>query len=173
MLFCWKVMDKIQFQAIKANIMAALWPSLMWPPVLEAFYHVKTGLEKDFTLKLCLCEIKGGKAHTMIIQYCMPQRVGQLHIISCAEHCTATKFLHRFQIMQILLQRPFHLEIFQPYWLEILEFVCLQVLFGDLIQITSGGYKTCNYLKVKSVSKRKMPKWVHISWIVINFYCIT
>ena len=26
--------------------------------------------------------------------YCMPQRVGQHHIISCAEPCTATKFLH-------------------------------------------------------------------------------
>ena len=36
--------------------------------VLEASYHAKTGVQKDFTLKLCLCEIKGGKAHKMIIQ---------------------------------------------------------------------------------------------------------
>ena len=49
--------------------MAALWPSLMWPPVLEAFYHAKTGVQKDFTMKLCLGEIMGGKAHKMIIQY--------------------------------------------------------------------------------------------------------
>ena len=27
-------------------------------------------------------------------KYCMPQRVGQHYIISCAEPCTATKFLH-------------------------------------------------------------------------------
>ena len=27
-------------------------------------------------------------------KYCMPQRVGQHNIISCAEPCTATKFLH-------------------------------------------------------------------------------
>ena len=33
--------------------MAALWPSLMWPPVLEAFYHAKTGVQKDFTMKHC------------------------------------------------------------------------------------------------------------------------
>ena len=26
--------------------------------------------------------------------YCMPQRVRQHHLISCAEPCTATKFLH-------------------------------------------------------------------------------
>ena len=26
--------------------------------------------------------------------YCMPQRVGQHHIISCAEPCKATQFLH-------------------------------------------------------------------------------
>ena len=69
MLFRRKVMDKIQFWAIKANIMAALWPSLMWPPVLEAFYHAKTGVQKDFTMKRCLGEIMGGKAHKMIIQY--------------------------------------------------------------------------------------------------------
>ena len=49
--------------------MAALWPSLMWPPVLEAFYHAKTGVQKDFTMKHCLGEIMGGKAHKMIIQY--------------------------------------------------------------------------------------------------------
>ena len=49
--------------------MAALWPSLMWLPVLEAFYHAKTGVQKDFTMKLCLGEIMGGKAHKMIIQY--------------------------------------------------------------------------------------------------------
>ena len=49
--------------------MAALWPSLMWPPVLAAFYHAKTGVQKDFTMKLCLGEIMGGKAHKMIIQY--------------------------------------------------------------------------------------------------------
>ena len=48
--------------------MAALWPSLMWPPVLEAFYHAKAGVQKDFTIKLCLGEIMGGKAHKMIIQ---------------------------------------------------------------------------------------------------------
>ena len=60
--------------------MVALWPSLVWPPVLEAFYHPKTGVQKDFTMKLCLGEIMGGKAHKMIIQYyrsicaipCMP-----------------------------------------------------------------------------------------------------
>ena len=51
--------------------MAALWPSLMWPPVLEAFYHAKTGVQKDFTMKHCLGEIMGGKAHKMIIQYYM------------------------------------------------------------------------------------------------------
>ena len=51
--------------------MAALWPSLMWPPVLEAFYHAKTGVQKDFTMKHCLGEIMGGKAHKMIIQYIM------------------------------------------------------------------------------------------------------
>ena len=63
-------MHKIQFKAIKANIIviAALWPSHIWPPVLEVSYHAKTGVQKDFTLKLCLCEIKGGKAHKMIIQ---------------------------------------------------------------------------------------------------------
>ena len=52
--------------------MAALWPSLMWPPVLEAFYHAKTGVQKDFTMKHCLGEIMGGKAHKMIIQYKCP-----------------------------------------------------------------------------------------------------
>ena len=46
--------------------MAALWPSLMWPPVLGAFYHAKTGVQKDFTMKHCLGEIMGGKAHKMI-----------------------------------------------------------------------------------------------------------
>ena len=69
MMFRWKDMDKIQFKAIEANIMAALWPSLMWLPVLEAFYHAKTGVQKDFTMKHCLGEIMGGKAHKMIIQY--------------------------------------------------------------------------------------------------------
>ena len=49
--------------------MAALWPLLMWLPVLEAFYHAKTGVQKDFTMKHCLGEIMGGKAHKMIIQY--------------------------------------------------------------------------------------------------------
>ena len=49
--------------------MAALWPSLMWLPVLEAFYHAKAGVQKDFTIKLCLGEIMGGKAHNMIMQY--------------------------------------------------------------------------------------------------------
>ena len=49
--------------------MAALWPLLMWLPVLEAFYHAKVGVQKDFTIKLCLGEIMGGKAHKMIIQY--------------------------------------------------------------------------------------------------------
>ena len=49
--------------------MAALWPSHIWPPVLEAFYHAKTGVQKDFTMKLCLGEIMEGKAHKMIIQY--------------------------------------------------------------------------------------------------------
>ena len=49
--------------------MAALWPSLMWPPFLEAIYHAKTGVQKDFIMKLCLGEIMGGKAHKMIIQY--------------------------------------------------------------------------------------------------------
>ena len=49
--------------------MAALWPSLMRPPVLEAFYHPKTGVQKDFTMKHCLGEIMGSKAHKMIIQY--------------------------------------------------------------------------------------------------------
>ena len=49
--------------------MAAFWPSHIWPPVLEASCHSKTGVQKDFTIKLCLCEIKGGKAHKMIIQY--------------------------------------------------------------------------------------------------------
>ena len=29
-----------------------------------------------------------------MITYCMPQRVGQRHVISCAEPCTATKILH-------------------------------------------------------------------------------
>ena len=29
-----------------------------------------------------------------ILWYCMPQRVGQHHIISCAEPSTATNFLH-------------------------------------------------------------------------------
>ena len=52
--------------------MAALWPLLMWLPVLEAFYHAKVGVQKDFTMKLCLGEIMGGKAHKMIIQYCIP-----------------------------------------------------------------------------------------------------
>ena len=49
--------------------MAALWPLLMWLPVLEAFYHAKVGVQKDFTIKLCLGEIMGGKAHKMIILY--------------------------------------------------------------------------------------------------------
>ena len=62
-------MHKSQFSAIKVNIMAALWPSHMCPPILEAFYNAKRGVPKDFALKLCLCEIKGGKAHKMIIQY--------------------------------------------------------------------------------------------------------
>ena len=26
-------------------------------------------MQRDFTVKLCLCEIRGGKAHKMIIQY--------------------------------------------------------------------------------------------------------
>ena len=51
--------------------MAALWPLLMWLPVLEAFYHARVGVQKDFTIKLCLGEIMGGKAHKMIIQYLM------------------------------------------------------------------------------------------------------
>ena len=61
--------------------MAALWPSLMWPPVLEAFYHAKTGVQKDFTMKHCLGEIMGGKAHKMIIQYntfVIPPKNGKL-----------------------------------------------------------------------------------------------
>ena len=49
--------------------MAAFWPLHIWPPVLEASYHAKTGVQKDFTMKLCLGEIMGGKAHKMIIQY--------------------------------------------------------------------------------------------------------
>ena len=39
--------------------MADFWPSHKWTPVLEASYHAKTGVHKDFSLKLCLCEIKG------------------------------------------------------------------------------------------------------------------
>ena len=49
--------------------MAALRPLPMRPTVLEAFYHAKAGVQKDFTIKLCLCEILGGKAHNMIMQY--------------------------------------------------------------------------------------------------------
>ena len=55
--------------------MAALWPSLMWLPVLETFYHAKTGVQKDFTMKHCLGEIMGGKAHKMIIQYMCPTNI--------------------------------------------------------------------------------------------------
>ena len=49
--------------------MAAFWPLHIWPSVLEASYLAKTGVQKDFTLKLYLGEIMVGKAHKMIIQY--------------------------------------------------------------------------------------------------------
>ena len=51
------------------SIPAKRYVPVQWPPVLEAFYHAKAGVQKDFTIKLCLGEIMGGKAHKMIIQY--------------------------------------------------------------------------------------------------------
>ena len=73
--------------------------------------------------------------------YCMPQRVGQHHIISSAEPCTATKFLHLLDNVDSALE-AIQFGNFLALLAEILDFVCLQVLFGDLIQIPSGGYKT-------------------------------
>ena len=68
-LFCSKVMHMSGFQAIKANTMAALRPSLIQYPVSEAFYHAKTGVQNDFAINQTLCEILGGKADKTITQY--------------------------------------------------------------------------------------------------------
>ena len=48
-----------------------------------------------FCLLLIICN-ECNKLHAThsLPSYCMPQRVGQHHIISCVEPCTATKFLH-------------------------------------------------------------------------------
>ena len=47
--------------------MAALWPSHIMPPVFEGFYHAKTGMQKDFTMKICLGDIVGGTLTSQIV----------------------------------------------------------------------------------------------------------
>ena len=85
--------------------MAALWPSLMWPPVLEAFYHAKTGVQKDFTMKHCLGEIMGGKAHKMIIQYTVGQVFYVLKIKKWAMFEYCSKYLDMAKVTQKVTNR--------------------------------------------------------------------
>jgi len=59
---------------------------------------------------------------TQVEIYCMPQRVGQHHIISSAEPCTATNFLHLLDNVDSALEA---------------------IQFGNYLALLAGNFGLC------------------------------